>query len=298
MLISVFLSSIVAISASGQDAAEDSITIKNVDGTPVVDVLIEGSLYTFLVDFGLSDRIVINNDIAQKFGLNDKGIRSFKADVDGEIFDIQKNKLRMSIYGAPAKKQKVWWLEQNHWASFDGVIGGPVLKHDRVIFNLSDTPDLGANVYSFDLESEKDWTIKWPPTETFDFPISYKIKLHHEISRANLVLTNLINQSGIIAKPVPKSSFEIEREFGVFSKAKNVKLKMPLETPLKATSQIILQVVPDVQLSANSDEIVVKAAQKKKRRLKADYILGRDYFSNCSKIEFLKSQKKVNFYCP
>lgn len=297
LVISVFLGSIIAISASGQDVTNDSITIKSMDGVPVVDVVIEGNSYTFLVDFSMHPGIIINPELAKKHNLKNKGILSRQADVDGEIFKINLNKLRMSIDGGPEKKRKVIWLDRDYWAPFDGVISGPALKYDRVIFNLSNKTGADAKTYSYDLDSEKRWLIKSTLTEKFNYPIFYNFKFHHKISRANLVLTNLIKHSHLITEPVPTNTFEIEREFGVSSIAKKINLSAQLETPLNETYQIVLQVVPDAPIEANSDEVVVEATQKKKSNLSAVYTLGRDYFSSCSKIEFIKSQKKVNLYC-
>lgn len=289
----------IAIESAAEDAQDRSIIEFDLtQGPPSVDVEISGKTYKFLVDPSLKKTILVNPSVAKELGLENSGIFSIKADVDGEIFDMQVDKVRIRINQGEEKKRKVQWLEREYWDSFDGVIGASRLDYDKVSFFIPETIGKKYSVSSFDTLSQSDWKIPITLHDGLPTQVNVSFKPHLDSSRANLVLSQTLKYHNLV-KPDDKSVRDVRREFGVQAQV--------AKTTFLNAANVFGMNVPSIDVQINTsalevgskdyDEIIVQGAQKKSKRFKPELLLTKDLFGECVRIEFSKDAKTANIYC-
>ena len=113
---------ILAVAKIQEDKPETGINFDLLKGLPTVIVDIGGRPYEFLVLPAKDTTVLINSKIAEELDLKDKGHVEAKLDVDGELFDMNTRKIDLKINEGDYEKRRVFWIDNNNWEAFDGII--------------------------------------------------------------------------------------------------------------------------------------------------------------------------------
>ena len=295
-----FSATLMAIESAADDTQNRSIIEFDLTkGAPSVDVEIAGTTYNFLVDPSLKkSRFLVNPSIAKELGLENSGIFSIQADVDGEIFDVKSDKVKIKVNQGKEKKRKIYWIERDYWDSFDGVISASRLGYDKVSFFI---PEMNGKKYTkrpFETISENDWRI--PITFHDDLPreVTVSFKPHLESSRANLVLSQTLRHHKLITLDDTKVH-DFRREFGVQAQVAKTTFINPANIFGIKTPTIDIQINTSALEvgSKEYDEVIVKGTQKKSSKFKPALLLTKDFLGECVRIEFSKDSNIANIYC-
>jgi len=297
-LISIFL----ILPASLHAKTKDTIYQIDASAVPVVNVTIKGEKLRFLVDLSLPNILILNPDTAQKLGLKKSGFASMfdpTALVDGKKFKARSAKVQIEIEGQKKSKTRLYWFEVPYWRGVDGVMGPSGLNADIIEFKLDQSaasPESHSS-HVIKLKSPTNWEIKTPLQEG-KIGIFSSIKLHYAKTRSNIEGTRLLEHLNLTSV---KSSYEpVEREFAIGASAANYQLKHPLTIFERPVSSLLGQVSLKTAESRNQgiEEIVARAKSKKKKKgVSPEIFLGKDAFSNCSKIIFSRKTKSLEFIC-
>jgi len=277
------------------DGLSTSIDFDLTQGSPTVQVEIDGRQYIFLVAPAYEGSVLLKSKVAKELGLKDKGRVEARLHVDGEIFDMKARKIALKINEGEVIKRRVFWNDAEDGLEFDGIISGPSLGFDRVSFSR---PLVAGKKYypqTFKTFSRRDWGV---PVKMHN-DLSRKAKVvfapHLEFSRADLVLAQYLKQKNFLQLE-GETVVELDHVYGVQRQA----AKVAFRDPLKLMGQTIKTSHVQVHSSTleagrvESGDVVIATGSKKISEIPR-FLMSLDALGDCVKVEY--TSRKVHVHC-